>query len=61
MMDMAYLGGWSGDNQMSRMMKHYGQHGMGAPEMVKRLELAVSKSLYFLDEDRSNVVMLYKA
>lgn len=61
MMDMAYLGGWSGDNQMSRMMKHYGQHGMGAPEMVKRLELAVSKSLHFLDEDRSNVVMLYKA
>lgn len=55
MMDMAYLGGWSGDNHMSRMMKHFGQHGMGAPEMVNRLWLAVSKSLHFLDEDRPNV------
>jgi len=61
MMDMAYLGGWSGDTQMSRMLKHYGQHGIGAPEMVKRLEVAVSKSLHFLDQDRSNIVSLYRA
>ena len=61
MMDMAYLGGWSGDNQMSRMLKHYGQHGIGAPEMVKRLEVAVSKSLSFLEQDKSNVVSLYRA
>ena len=61
MMDMAYLGGWSGDNQMSRMLKHYGQHGIGAPEMVKRLEVAVSKSLHFLKQDKSNIVSLYRA
>ena len=61
MMDMAYLGGWSGDTQMSRMLKHYGQHGIGAPEMVKRLEIAVSKSLSFLEQDRSNIVSLYRA
>ena len=60
MMDMAYLGGWSGDTQMSRMLKHYGQHGIGAPEMVKRLEIAVSRSLHFLNEDKSNLVMLFK-
>ena len=40
------------------MMKHYGQYGTPGGEEI---EVAVSKSLHFLEQDKSNVVSLYQA
>ena len=38
----------------------FGRQGIGSPEMVKRLEMAVRIAMHFLDESRENVVQLYK-
>jgi len=43
------------------MLKHYGRQGIGSPEMVKRLEVAVRSAMHFLDEGDGKVVQLYKS
>jgi len=60
-MDILYLAGWAGDNGQSQMLKHYGRQGIGSTEMVKRLEMAVSKAMGFLNENNEKVIQLYKA
>jgi integrase len=60
-MDILYLAGWAGDNGQSQMLKHYGRQGIGSPEMVKRLEVAVWTAMHFLNERDEKVVQLYKS
>jgi len=60
-MDILYLAGWAGDNGQSQMLKHYGRQGIGSPEMVKRLEIAVRTAMHFLNESNEKVVQLYKS
>ena len=60
-MDILYLAGWAGDNGQSQMLKHYGRQGIGSPEMVKRLEVAVVRAMHFLNESDQKVIRLYKS
>ena len=60
-MDILYLAGWAGDNGHSQMLKHYGRQGIGAPEMVKRLDVAVRTAMRFLNQRDGKVVQLYKS
>ena len=59
-MDILYLAGWAGNDGQSQMLKHYGRQGIGSPEMVKRLEIAVRNAMHFLNGDDEKVVQLYK-
>ena len=59
--DILYLAGWTGTDGQSQMLKHYGRQGIGSPEMVKRLEIAVRNAMYFLNRDDEKVVQLYKS
>ena len=59
-MDILYLAGWAGDNGQSQMLKHYRRQGIGSPDMVKRLEVAVRSAMHFLAEGDGKVVQLYK-
>ena len=47
-MDILFLAGWAGDNGRSQMLKHYGRQGIGSPEMIKQLEVAVRSAMHFL-------------
>ena len=60
-MDILYLAGWAGDNGQSQMLKHYGRQGIGSPEMVKRLDVAVRAAMHFLNQRDGKVVQLYKS
>jgi integrase len=60
-MDILYLAGWAGNDGQSQMLKHYGRQGIGSPEMVKRLEIAVHNAMHFLDAHNHNVVKLLKS
>jgi integrase len=60
-MDILYLAGWAGDNGQSQMLKHFGRQGIGSPEMVKRLEVAVRSAMHFLSEHDEKVVQLYRS
>ena len=60
-MDILYLAGWAGDNGQSQMLKHYGRQGIGSPEMVKRLDVAVRTAMHFLNQRDGKVVQLYKS
>ena len=60
-MDILYLAGWAGDNGQSQMLKHYGRQGIGSPEMVKRLKIAVHTAMHFLNESDEKVVQHHRS
>ena len=60
-MDILFLAGWAGDNGRSQILKHYGRQGIGSPEMVKRLDVAVRTAMRFLNQRDGKVVQLYKS
>ena len=60
-MDILFLAGWAGDNGRSQILKHYGRQGIGSPEMVKRLDVAVRTAMHFLNQRDGKVVQLYKS
>ena len=60
-MDILYLAGWAGDNGQSQTLKHYGRQGIGSPEMVKRLKIAVHTAMHFLNESDEKVVQHHRS
>ena len=57
-LDILLLAGLPGNNIPPRMLKHYGRQGIGSPETIKRLEVAVRSAMHFLNEREEKVVQL---
>lgn len=60
-LDILFLAGWAGNNIPSDMLKHNGRHGIGSPEMVKRLEVAVRTAMCFLNQRDGKIIQPYKS
>ena len=49
-MDIAYVGGWSGkDEVLSAMLKHYARSGLDDPELIKRLWNTAKNAFHWLE------------
>ena len=60
-MDIIYLARWAGDNGQSQMLKHYGRQGIGSPEMVKHLVVAVRTAMCFPNQRDGKIIQPYKS
>ena len=57
-LDILLLAGLPGNNIPPRILEHCGRQGIGSPEMIKRLEVAVCSAMHFLNERDEKVVQL---